>query len=114
MIKPHDVQVNVYLYELSMARCKLTIAERWQAIRMSNTGMSSRNIAVQFNVNHTVIGRLIQRYHQTGTVNDRPSSGRPRLTSPREDILLTRRAKRGPFTSATKLREHWPPGGRAV
>jgi IS30 family transposase len=98
--------------ELSMARCKLTIAERWQAIRMSNTGMSSRNIAVQFNVNHTVIGRLIQRYHQTGTVNDRPRSGRPRLTFPREDRLLTRRTKQSPFTSATKLREHWPPGGR--
>ena len=73
------------------------------SIGMSNTGMSSRNIAVQFNVNHTVIGRLIQHYHQTETVNDRPSSGRPRLTSPREDRLLTRRAKRSPFTSATKL-----------
>jgi hypothetical protein len=80
------------------------------SIGMSNTGMSSRNIAVQFNVNHTVIERLIQHYHQTETVNDRPSSGRPRLTSPREDRLLTRRAKRSPFTSATKLREHWPPG----
>jgi transposase len=87
--------------KLSMARRKLTIAERWQAIGMSNTGMSSRNIAVQFNVNHTVIGRLIQRYHQTGTVNDRPRSGRHRLTSPREDRLLTRRAKRSPFTSET-------------
>jgi IS30 family transposase len=87
-----------------MARCKLTIAERWQAIRMSNTGMSSRNIAVQFNVNHTVIGRLIQRYHQTGTVNDRPSSGRPRLTSPREDILLTRRANKIERTLAAR----WP------
>jgi transposase len=63
-----------------MARRKLTIAERWQAIGMSNTGMSSRNIAVQFNVNHTVIGRLIQCYHQTGTVNDRPRSGRPART----------------------------------
>jgi transposase len=71
--------------KLSMARRKLTIAERWQAIGMSNTGISSRNIALQFNVNHTVIGRLIQRYHQTGTVNDRPRSGRPRLTFPRED-----------------------------
>jgi hypothetical protein len=124
--------------KLSMARRKLTIAERWQAIGMSNTGMSSRNIAVQFNVNHTVIGRLIQRYHQTGTVNDRPRSGRPRLTFPREDRLLTRRTRvitklpnseqsykgkvkthnyinrqnQSPFTSATKLREHWPPGGR--
>ena len=91
--------------KLSMARHNLTIG-------MSDTGMSSRHIAVQFNVNHTVIGRWIQCYHQTGTVNDRPRSGRPRLTSPREDRLLTRRAKRSPFTSATKLREHWPPGGR--
>jgi hypothetical protein len=46
-----------------------------------------------------VIGRLIQRYHQTGTVNDRPRSGRPRLTFPREDRLLTRRTKQNPFTS---------------
>ena len=75
-------------------------------------GMSSINIAVQFNVNHTVIGRFIQLYHQTGTVNDRPRSGRPRLTSPRENRPLTRRAKRSPFTSATKLRKHWPPGDR--
>jgi transposase len=52
---------------------------------MSNTGMSSRNIAVQFNVNHTVIGRLIQRYHQTGTVNDRPRSEDGRL--PTEVVL---------------------------
>ena len=79
--------------KLSMARRKLTIAERWQAIGMLNTGMSSRNIALQFNVNHTVIGRLIQRYHQTGTVNDRRRSGRPRLTFPREDRLLTRHIK---------------------
>ena len=91
---------------------KLSMARRNLTIGMSDTGMTSRHIAVQFNVNHTVIGRLIQRYHQTGTVNDRPRSGRPRLTSPREDRLLNRRAKRSPFTSAAKLREHWPPGGR--
>ena len=91
---------------------KLSMARRNLTIGMSDTGMSSRHIAVQFNVNHTVIGRLIQRYHQTGTENDRPRSGRPRLTSPREDRLLIRRAKRSPFTSAAKLRDHWPPGGR--
>jgi IS30 family transposase len=44
---------------------KLSMARRNLTIGMSDTGMSSRHIAVQFNVNHTVIGRLIQRYHQT-------------------------------------------------
>ena len=37
---------------------KLSMARRNLTIGMSDTGMSSRHIAVQFNVNHTVIGRL--------------------------------------------------------
>lgn len=95
-----------------MARRKLSVAERWQAIGMSNAGRSTRSIGNHFNVNHTVIVRLLQRHLDTGTVNDRPRSGRPRLTTRRNDRLLIRRAKANPFTPAPQLRHHWPPGGR--
>ncbi|CAG2238429.1 unnamed protein product [Mytilus edulis] len=92
-----------------MARCKLSVAELWQAIGMSNAGRSTRSIGNYFNVNHTVIVRLLQRHVDTGTVNDRPRSGRPRLTTRCDERLLIRRAKAITFTPATKHRNHWPP-----
>ena len=85
-----------------MARRKLSEAERWQAIGMSNAGMSTRTIGDHFNVNHTVIVRLLRRHRDTGHVNDMPRSGRPRKTSNRSDRLLIRRAKANPFTPAPR------------
>lgn len=94
-----------------MARRKLTAGERWQAVGMANAGMSTRDVGNHFNVNHTVIVRLLQRQRQTGNVDDRPRTGRPRVTTPREDRLLVRRARASPFTPAPLLNRHWPPGG---
>ncbi|VDI83638.1 Hypothetical predicted protein [Mytilus galloprovincialis] len=93
-----------------MARRKLSIAERWQVVGMANTGLSCRRIAVHFGVNHTVIIRLVQRYRQTGSVEDRPRAGRPRKTTPREDRNLSRQARLKPFSSADQLRSLWPIG----
>ena len=95
-----------------MPRRKLSEAERWQAVGMSTAGMSTRTIGNNFNVNHTVIVRLLRRQRITGSVNDRPRSGRPRKTSIRSDRLLIRTARAHPFTPATQLRQQWPPGGR--
>jgi hypothetical protein len=39
-------------------------------------------------VNHSIIVRLMQRFHQTGNVTDRPRAGRPRKTMLREDRLF--------------------------
>ncbi|CAG2258086.1 unnamed protein product [Mytilus edulis] len=81
---------------------------------MANTGLSCRRIAVHFGVNHTVIIRLVQRYRQTGSVEDRPRAGRPRKTTPREDRNLSRQARLKPFSSADQLRRLWPIGGRTA
>ena len=64
-----------------MVRRKLSIAERWQAIGMKNAGMSNRQIAANFGVNNSVISRLVARHRQTGSIEDRPRSGRPRKTT---------------------------------
>ena len=49
-----------------MMRRKLTIPERWQAVGMHNGGFSHRMVADHFRVNHAIIVRLMQRFHQTG------------------------------------------------
>ena len=75
-------------------RRKLTIPERWQAVAMHNGGFSHRRVADHFRVNHSIIVRLMLRFRQTGNVTDRPRAGRPRKTTPREDRLISRRARK--------------------
>jgi IS30 family transposase len=54
-----------------MVRQKLTLAERWQAVDMSQTGFSNGRLAGQMGVHHSAIDRLMQRLHATGMVDER-------------------------------------------
>jgi transposase len=56
-----------------------------------------------FRVNHSIIVRLMQHFHQTGNVTDRPRAGRPRKTTLREDRLISRRARQRLFRTAGAL-----------
>ena len=56
-----------------MARRKLSDAERWQAVGLVSGGMSYRQIAERFNVNHSVIVQLKQGVNQTGSVKEQES-----------------------------------------
>jgi transposase len=76
-----------------MVRRKLTIPERWQAVRIHNCGFNHRRVADHFRVNHSIIVRLMQRFRQTENVTDRPRPGRPRKMTPREDRIISRRAR---------------------
>lgn len=97
-----------------MPRRKLTIAERWQAIGMLNSGLSRRQIAGNFGVHHSIICRLVTRFQQTGSVDERPRSGRPKKTTAREDRYLAREARMNCFLTADKLRRRWLPAGGRV
>jgi hypothetical protein len=85
--------LSFIFYWFGMARRKLTIPERWQAVSMHNGGFSHRRGADHFRDNHSIIVRLMQRFRQMGNVTDRPCAGRPRKTTPREDRLISRRAR---------------------
>jgi transposase len=94
-----------------MVRRKLTILERWQAVGMHNGGFSHRRVADHFRAIHSIIVRLMQRFRQTGNVTDRPRAGKPRKTTPREDRLISRRARQRPFSTAGALRGNLAFGG---
>ena len=94
-----------------MVRRKLTIPEMWQAVGIHNGGFSHRRVADHFRVNHYIIVRLMQRFRQTGNATDRPRAGRPWKTTPREDQLISRRARQGPFSTAGALRGNLAFGG---
>jgi transposase len=94
-----------------MVRRKLTIPERWQAFGMHNGSLSHRRVADHFRVNHSISVRLMQRFRQTGNVTDRSGAVRPRKTTPREDRLISRRARQRPFSTACALRGNLAFGG---
>jgi transposase len=103
--------LSFIFYWFGMVRRKLTIPERWQAVGMHYGGFSHRRVADHFRVNHSIIVRLMQRFRQTGNATDRPRAGRPRKTTPREDRLISRRARQRPFSTAGALRGNLAFGG---
>lgn len=84
-------------------RRHLSIEDRARAIGWLNEGVSVREAAGRLNVSPSVISRLRQRFEQTQTVRDRPRSGRPRVTTRREDRIIALEALRRRTVTATHL-----------
>jgi hypothetical protein len=70
----------------------------------SNRAWRWRNVNCERHMGRRAHVRLMQRFCQPGNVTDRPRAGRPRKTTPREDRLISRRARQRPFSTAGALR----------
>lgn len=81
----------------------LTLEQRQFALGMLGAGMRYRDVARQFNVHESTISRLKTRFEQTGSASDKPRSGRPRKTTPREDNYIVTTSRRNRFMSATVI-----------
>ncbi|XP_071105362.1 uncharacterized protein [Haliotis cracherodii] len=67
---------------------RLDAATRNIAIGRLQAGESQSSVARRLNVSQSTISRLAARYNQTGTTNDRPRTGRPRVTTPAQDRYI--------------------------
>ena len=74
---------------------------------MHTTGMSFKAIELQMGYHYTVVSRLVRKHTQTNNVKDLPRSGRPRVTSDRDDRALQRTQ-----TTSPVLKQHWLPNRR--
>ena len=84
-------------------RPSLSIENRNVAIGMLRAGAYVDVIARHFNVCKRTIFRLQARHRQTGSVQDRPRSGRPKKTAAREDRYLVTSSRRHRFMSCPEL-----------
>ena len=82
-----------------MVRRRISEAQRWQIIGMHTTGMSFKAIGRQMGY-HYCSQRLVRKHTQTNNVKDLPRSGRPRVTSDRDDRALQRLVRRMPFATS--------------
>lgn len=81
---------------------RLSQAERDRAIGMVQAGRSSRAVARVFGVHCCTITRLVERYNTTGLSNDRPRTGRPRVTTAAQDRYNRLAHLRDRFRPATR------------
>ena len=82
-----------------MVRRRISEAQRWQIIGMHTTEMSFKAIGRQMCYPYTVVSRLVRKHTQTNNVKDLPRSGRPRVTSDRDDRALQRLVRRMSFAT---------------
>lgn len=81
---------------------RLTEVQRGQAVAMLMQGQRQMQVARHFGVHVCTIERLVRRLRQTGRVADRPRSGRPRVTSQRQDRFIRLSHLRNRHLTATE------------
>lgn len=92
---------------------KLSREQRLRALGRLEAGEPAAQVARAFNVHEQTIRRLRHRHAQTGSVDDRPRSGRPRVTTRRQDRLILLRHLRNRFTVPTRTARNTPGRGQA-
>lgn len=85
-------------------RRKLTTFNRARAIAWLQDGVGKREVARRLQVSSSVIVRLHQRYQATHSVLERPRSGRPKKTTPRQDCYIQHQALQEPKATANTIR----------
>ena len=81
---------------------RLLQEQRNEAVQMLLRGTSQAVIARNFQGSRSTITRLYQRLRKTATTNDRPRSGRPRVTSRRQDRYMPLTHLRNRFLTAVE------------
>ena len=81
---------------------RLTDVQRGRAIALLMQGQRQQQVANHFGVNVSTIERLVRRLRETGHLADRPRSGRPRVTSRRQDRTIRLAHLRNHHLTATE------------
>ena len=101
-----------YSFSVRMVRRRISEAQRWQKIDMHTTGMTFKAIGRQISYHCTVVSRLVRKHTKINNLKDMPRSGKPRVTSDRDDRALQRLVTRMPFATSPVLKPHWLPNRR--
>ena len=96
-----------YSFSVSMVRRRISEAQGWQIIGMHTTRMSFKAIGRHMGYHYAVASRLVRKHTHTNNMKDLPRSGRPRVTSDRDDRALQRLVSRMPFVTSPVLKQHW-------
>lgn len=81
----------------------LSITQRNQIIGMLNSGATVKEVAKAYGRNDRSIRKLRLKYYQTGTVEDKPRSGRPPILSLHQKKIIYRKVRAAPKIEYSEL-----------
>nr|CAH7714695.1 unnamed protein product [Callosobruchus chinensis] len=90
-----------------MPRNELSAFVRTRIIALWQEGLSHYQIANRLNVVRSTVSRTIRRYEETGEVNSRPRTGRPSVSTRREDRCIAQLARRERSVTVPVLRSQF-------
>lgn len=73
-----------------------------------HTSKSQRQIARDLNVSQASVNDILKKYHNTGSTRSLSRSGRPKVTSPRQDNAICRSSMANPFATASQIKRNNP------
>ena len=82
----------------------LSEVQRAQIVALQGQNLSERLISAQMCCSKTAVHQAIAKYQEDGSYTDRKRSGRPRVSTAREDNLMRRIVMRSPTSSMKKIK----------
>ena len=80
-------------------------------IALHQSGLASKKIAFQAHMAERTIHRTIKGFRETGSIEVKKASGRPRLSNKRQDRLVVRNALQNHVLSSKELAQDWQHAG---
>ena len=71
---------------------KVDAETRTRAVVLVEEGYSYRDVGTRLGISYKTVFRLVKKHRETGSIVDKPRSGRPRATTEREDRILVRKS----------------------
>ena len=90
-----------------MASRRLSHGDRVKVAILREEGYCMEAIASRVKCSHSAVSKTLKRLKESGSVDDRPLSGRPRLSSARDDRELVRFSLRKRRLTSTQLKREW-------
>ena len=71
---------------------KVDAKTRTRAVVLVEEGYSYRDVGTRLGISYKTVFRLVKKHRETGSIVDKPRSGRPKATTEREDRILVRKS----------------------
>ena len=90
----------------------LDLDKRWAIIALNNEGKTPLYISNKLNISRGSVYNYIDKYKKTSNVEPLPRSGRPRVSTEREDRQLIQMSRTDPTLSLNQMVGFWNVGSR--
>lgn len=89
-------------------KAEITPKKRAVCVALQKEGLSCREIASRVGISKSSVDRAVKLLKETGQYDSRKRSGRPTVTTKREDSAIKRVVKKNPFISSADIKNELP------